>query len=154
MQRSDFMRMINESFPGGLTCSFQDAQLSEFIQIKRRRVTHMPEKRVVSVVGPQDENLWVLGPDVHIDSQGKSLSPEESNYIWISDMYCGPGVAPKSSACSIQLLLTTGSMVELINLLQDVMKHNFLPTLLTIGATAIALHYKTIMEKFDFALFH
>lgn len=151
MQRSDFMRMINESFPtGGLTCSFQDHQLSEFIQIKRRTVTHMPEKRVVSVVGPQDDDLWVLGPDVHIDSQGQSINPEESSYIWISDMYSGPGVAPKSSACTIQLPLTTGSLVLLMDLLRETMKHNFLPAVLTIGATCIALHYKTVMEKFEF----
>lgn len=87
MQRSDFMRMINESFAiGGLTCSFQDYQLSEFIQIKHRTVTHMPEKKVVSVVGPLDDSLWVLGPDVHINSQGESINPEESSYIWISNM--------------------------------------------------------------------
>ena len=118
MQHSDFMRMINESFPtGGLTCSFQNHQLSEFIQIKRRTVTHMPEKRVVSVVGPQDDDLWVLGPDVHINSQGQSISPEKSSYIWISDMYSGPGVAPKSSACTIQLPLATQSLVLLMDLL-------------------------------------
>ena len=151
MQRSDFMRMINESFPtGGLTCSFQDHQLSEFIQIKRRTVTYLPEKRVVSVVGPQNDNLWVLGPDIHINSQGQSVSPEESSYIWISDMYSGPGVAAKSSACTIQLPLGTQPLLMLMDLLRETMKHNFFPAVLTIGATCIALHYKTVMEKFEF----
>ena len=63
MRHVDFMKMINKSFPtGGLTCSFQDHQLSEFIQIKRRTAAPVPTKLAVEDIGPQDEDLWVLGP--------------------------------------------------------------------------------------------
>ena len=43
MRRTDFMKMINASFPAGrLTCSFQDQQLSEYIQIKHRSTGPLP----------------------------------------------------------------------------------------------------------------
>ena len=53
MRKNDFMKMINDSFlTGGLTCSFQDQQLSEFVQIKRRMANQIPTKIAVKVVGP------------------------------------------------------------------------------------------------------
>lgn len=67
MRRSDFMRMINKSFPKvGLTCSFQDNQLAELIQIKRRAVKNMSCKQAVSIVGPQDPdcNMWVSSAEL------------------------------------------------------------------------------------------
>ena len=61
MRHADFMKMINELFPtGGLTCSFKDHQLSEFIQIKKRTAAQVPMKLAVQDVGPQDEDLSVL----------------------------------------------------------------------------------------------
>lgn len=35
-------------------------------------------------------------------------------------------------------------------MLRKTMKHNFLPAVVTIRATCITLHYKTVMEKFGF----
>ena len=61
------MKMINASLPaGGLTCSVQDQQLSEYIQIKYRSTGVLPVKKAVQHVGKQDKNLWVMGPDVYI----------------------------------------------------------------------------------------
>jgi len=58
MKRFDFMRMLNSSFPGGgLTCSFQDHQLSEYIQVKKRVAKEVPTKQAVSVVGPQNNGF-------------------------------------------------------------------------------------------------
>ena len=40
MKKVEFMKMINKSYKqGGLTCSFNDFQLSEFVQHKRRKAS-------------------------------------------------------------------------------------------------------------------
>ena len=57
------MKMINASFPaGGLTCSVQDQQLSEYIQIKHQSTGVLPVKKAVQHVGKQDKiyGSWVL----------------------------------------------------------------------------------------------
>ena len=149
MKRSDFMKMLNSFFPGGgLTCSLLDHQLSEFIQIKKRNVKELPTKRAVSVIGPQNADLWVLGPSTHISSNGELV--EESDYIWVSDLYAGPGVADSMSACNISLPLTAEPLGPLLNQLMCITKHNFFPSLLMIGSCAMALHYNTVKDKLGF----
>lgn len=149
MKKTDFMKMINESFPtGGLTCSFQDQQLSEFIQAKRRLATHIPTKKVVKTVGPQNADLWVLGPDIIINSEGRSVSSEESEFIWISNLYNGPGVALNTSACLVRTPLQTEPLIQLFEILETIMMHNFFPSIFTLAAFAKALHYETIKKKF------
>ena len=90
------MKMINASFPaGGLTCSFQDQQLSEYIQIKHRSAGPLATyQKDVRHVGRQGQNLWVMGSDVHIDSLGNLIDKINSPYVWIGHLYSGPGVAP------------------------------------------------------------
>lgn len=63
-------------------------------------------KKAVSLVGPQDNHVWVLGADVHITSDGHYIDAEEREYIWISDLYTGPGVADEASACKYNYLST------------------------------------------------
>jgi len=130
--------MINSSFPsGGLTCSFQDCQLTEFIQIKKRRISQMPIKKAVCIVGPQGDGLWVLGRGLYINQD-------------VSDLYDGPGVANISSFCNVSLPLSTADLSPLLNQLKTTMQHNFFPALLTIGACAMALHYVTIKKELGF----
>ena len=148
MRRCDFMRMISSSFPsGGLTSSFQDHQFSQFIQIKRRIAKQIPTKKAVAVVGPQENHVWVLGANVHISSDGNHI---ESEFIWISDLYMGPGVADKASACKIHLPLNDQSLEPLLAQLKVIMKHNFFPALMLMGSSVMALHYNTIKAKFGF----
>ena len=152
IQKADFMKMINESFStGGPTCSFQDQQVSEFIQAKRRLATHIPRKKVVKSVGPQNTDLWVLGSDVNINSEGRSISNEESEFIWISNLYNGPGVALNTSACLVSMPLSTMPLIELVETLETMMKHNFFPSVFTLAAFAKALHYEMIKKSLKIA---
>ena len=78
MRRSDFMKMIKSSFPSwGLTCSFQDHQLSQFIQIKRRTAKHIPTKKAVSLVGPQDNHVCdnASACKIYLPLDDQSLEP-------------------------------------------------------------------------------
>ena len=149
MRRLEFMKMLNDSFPtGGLTCSLQDHQLSEYLQIKKRNTPRLPEKIAVKSVGQQDQDVWVLGPDCHISSNGELLTQDESPYVWISHLYSGPGVAPHDSACKISLPLNTQSLPLLMNKLEDIMQHNYVSSLLVLGACAMSLHYNTIIDNY------
>lgn len=151
MRKPDFMRTINSSFPsGGLTCSFQDCQLSEFIQIKKRRIRQIPIKKAVSMMGPQTHDFWVLGRDLYINSHGALITPEESDYVWISDVYAGPRVADISSSCNICLPLNESHLAPLLNQLKVVMKHNFFPAMLLVGGCTMALHYVSIKKELGF----
>lgn len=95
MKKEWFIHQINASFGGGLTCSLNDYQLSEYVQHRLRRQGKLPVKYAVEKVGPQSNGWWVLGSDVCISSSGKLHDPLESNYIWIGHLYSGPGIAPQ-----------------------------------------------------------
>ena len=143
------MKMLNDSFPtAGLTCSMQDHQLSEYLQIRKRNTSRLPEKLAVRIVGQQDRNIWVFGPNCHINSDGILVNLDESSYVWISHLYSGPGVAPHQSACNVMLPLDAKALPSLITTLKDVMQHNFIPSLLVLGACAMALHYNTVMKNY------
>lgn len=51
MNTIEFMGMINYSFPeGGLTCSFNNAQMNQFYQLKKREAGVLPVKAAVNKV--------------------------------------------------------------------------------------------------------
>jgi len=153
MRRLDFMKMLNESFPtAGLTCSMQDHQLSEYLQTKKCKTSRLPEKLAVKSVGQQSDNdaVWVLGPNCHISSNGTILSDDESPYVWISHLYSGPGVAPNDSKCNVPLPLSTNSLPSLMNSLCNIMQQNFILSVMVLGACAMAMHYKTIINAYMF----
>lgn len=51
MNTIEFMGMINYSFPeGGLTCSFNNAQMNQFYQLKKREAGVLPVKAAVNQV--------------------------------------------------------------------------------------------------------
>ena len=56
-----------------------------------------------------------------------------SNHVWLGNMYRGAGVADNSNNCSISLPLTTEPLSRLLHNLKAVMKHNFLPCVLTMA---------------------
>lgn len=93
------MQQLNHSFQeGGLTCSFNDFQLAEFIQQKRRKAGKLPILKAVEKVGKQNDGTWVLGPDVYIDAYGTLLDPNQSKYVRVGHLYSGPNIAPQHTA--------------------------------------------------------
>ena len=64
-RKCDFMRELNGSYKiTFLQCSFSDKELSEFIQVKKRKKRPLPVKHAVSHVGLQADGTWVLGSNV------------------------------------------------------------------------------------------
>ncbi len=61
-KKDKFMLQLMYSFKeGGLTCSFNDFQLAEYIQQKRRHVGKLELTKAVKQVGLQENGTWVLG---------------------------------------------------------------------------------------------
>lgn len=141
MRKEKFVHQVNYSFGGGLTCSMNDFQLSEYIQQRIRKQGKLPLKTAVEKVGLQKDGTWVLGPGIYISSQGFLLDHAESTHIWIGHLYCGPGIAPQYSACNIEVPLSVDPLRRLFSHLQLVMKHNFYPCIMTIGCGALALPF-------------
>lgn len=145
------MQQINFSYSeGGLTCSFNDYQLAEFIQHRRRESGQLLVKNAIEHVGRQLDGSWVLGPGLFLDNKGVIQDPSESKYAWIGDLYVGPGIAHHKTACTIYLPLSTRPLQDLYMWAKENMMHNFIPTMLMAGSSCMALHYKTIIETFLF----
>lgn len=150
MRKDRFMQQINSSHEGGLTCSFNDYQLAEFIQILQRRSGALPIKKAVEHVGIQDDGTWIFGPDRFFDGSGRLQDPSESQYAWIGNMYEGPGIAHASAACSIPLPLSVNPLVDLYTWLEINMQHNFVPSMLVMGSCLLAFHYKKMIQTLLF----
>ncbi len=143
MKKDKFMLQLNYSFQeGGLTCSFNDFQLAEYIQQKRRHVGKLESTKAVKQVGLQEDGTCVLGPNLLLQDASVSC------YLWISHLYKGPGFALQSDACKIELPLSTDPLRNLVEHLRNTMAHNFFPALLLLGSCAMAMHYNTILQKF------
>ena len=140
---------INHSYhgEGGLTSSFTDLQLSEFIQQKRQREGNLPVKKAVAEVGPQEDGSWALGPSLHFNSDGQLLDMSHSKYVWIGHLYMyeGPKIAPQVTACQIQLPISTAPLKEMLMWAEDNLKHNFILLVLVVGSFAMALHYTCLL---------
>ena len=70
-----------------------------------------------------------------------------AEYVWIGHIFEGHGVPKLESACSITLPLSTVRLKSFIEILSETLKHNFIPGLLTLGSTALIIHYQLLIEK-------
>ena len=72
------MRMMNQSCGGGnFTCSFNDREMSEYIQY-RKREDPVDVKSVATVLGEQPNgNIWILNKECYLDKHGSILDPSD-----------------------------------------------------------------------------
>jgi len=151
-RKVDFMRAVNRSSrEGGLTCSFVDKEITQFIQFKKRQVKY-PKKMAVPYIGrhitaDSTYPTWVLGPKLFLDDEGNEIDEKKSDLVWIGHLLSATQVADDDTQLPISLPLGTESLNELITTLDIVMHHNFYPSVLALGATAMALHYTTILQR-------
>ena len=68
------MRVLNwSSRVGCLQCSFNDKDLNEYVQLKKRRSV-LQKKSAVQKIGRQFNNTWILGEDFCITSHSQHRS--------------------------------------------------------------------------------
>ena len=112
----------------------------------RKREKEIPKRDVVTYVGQQADNYWVLSKNVQLDGNGCVLSVDEYKYIWLGEVYNGPGIPPASDGCSIELPLTTDPLCLLIDHLRKSMRHNFMPAVLTMASFLLVMNYKKLLK--------
>ena len=91
-----------------------------------------------------------MSSDVHLTANGLAIEEEERQYIWVGNIYSGPGVALSHEACAIELPLTTDPLCCLVENIKSTIVHNFVPTIMTMASTVLALHYKTLLQTLKF----
>ena len=147
-KKADFMKCLNSSYKlACLQCSFSDKEVSEYIQHKKREAAMLPRKYAVKRVGKQPDGTWVLSPNVYLSSKGDLIAMEESQYVWIGDVFAGDGVASVVDQCAIELPLTVDPLCALLPELRKHFKHNFFPCVMTMAAGVLSLHYQSMIRK-------
>jgi len=136
-----FLSDIRSSFGyGGLNCSLSDRDLADFHNFLEKDFDFTERSKLgVQCVGRQMTgeklaNIWVLNPEVHINSQGERVSVDDSEYVWqpiggpcIETAY-GKNVSKIDIRSTVQLPLeSTESLSNLLTSLKVVLKHNFIP---------------------------
>lgn len=132
-------------------CSFTDKEVSEFIQAKKRWDGHLEAKKAVSRVGRQENGSWVLNEEVIVGVSGQQVSLDTSPYTWIGHLLEGPGVAKPGDAIPVEVSLSSQRLEPLVQALRSILKHNFFPGMLVLGACAMSLHYEAICRSSSIA---
>ena len=85
---------------------------------------------------------------IQIDSGGKVLAPEESPYILLGKTLVGHvSNVPSDDICpQISLPLSSSPLRRLLSVLKIAMKHNFIPSLVVIAGSVMALHYSAVIR--------
>ena len=117
---------------------------------KKRSVPELPKKFAVAMVGKQQDGSWVMASNVYLSPSGEIADPASSKYVWIGHVFSGSGVASNAQQCSIDLPLTTDPLCNLMESLRVSMCHNFMPFVLTMASTILALHYQAMLQKLKF----
>ena len=145
------MRLVNWSYRVGcLHCAFSDKELCDFVQEKKRKQLSISKKYAVETIGKQRDGTWVLGQDAYFNCTGAAISLEESTFIWISNIFNGPGIAPPSKQCMIKFPLSTAPLINILVELECLMKQNFFPTVTMLGAMNLVLHYSELLDNLKF----
>lgn len=82
-----------------------------------------------------------------VSSDGTTLELSETAYVWISDVFSGPGIPRASLAGLVEPSLSTTSLPPLLEVLKKHLAHNYYPAMLFMGAGILSLHYQEFIER-------
>ena len=150
--RSRFLSHINNSFgSGGMSLAFNEAQFASFIQfLKQESMGSLVIRKAVGIVGKQRDNVWVLGPDIHIDADGRVIPPTDQTHVWM-DRIIEDGLGSVAQEEVLPLLATplvpdTSILHSIVQHLRVIMHHNFFPAILMAGGALMSLHYSAVVQ--------
>ena len=157
-KKIDFINQLSYTFgSGGLTCSFADKELTQYVSWKRRKFhnnEHMLDKGGVLQLGRQPcGNIWILSEDCFINKEGQIST--DHNYVWLKNL-SSFGTSPKDHisldeiSCNVIKPLSITTLPSLVTTLEKCLEHNFLSAVLFMGAGAMIFHYCKILELFKF----
>lgn len=147
-----FMSQINQSFAsGGMSSALDNVALIEYFQYLQRSHTEpLPVKIAVMNTGRQDDGTWVFNANTFVSSKGDILSLNESDLVWLSrDLICdGDKIKSEDISPHISTPLTVDRLKDLVLTIENISKHNFIPTIMMIAGTLVSFHYETIVDTY------
>ncbi|XP_019860084.1 PREDICTED: uncharacterized protein LOC109588352 isoform X3 [Amphimedon queenslandica] len=106
-----------------------------------RASTDCRKKTMVTSIGKQEgHDIWVLAPNVHIDSKGNIVPEDQHQFYWDEQTHF--------DFCKINLPLDTMALWELLNCVEVAMPDNFMSTYLTITSSVLVGHFETVIRQF------
>lgn len=122
--KARFMWQVNQSFgSGGMSSSLENTHLTEYIQyLQRSHDGILPVKRAVVCTGRQTDGTWVLNADTFISPDGESISPTETNLVWLDKDLIFENDKVRSADISpvISHPLSTNPLKELVKTLEKI----------------------------------
>ena len=134
-----------------MTSSLENNQLIDYFQyLQRSSETSLPIKRGVLLTGMQPNGIWVLNEQTFISSEGKLLNQNETALVWLNKdlIFETDKIRSIDITPTIQLPLTERVLVNLVNTVEIISQHNFIPSLVVIGGIILAFHYETVVELY------
>ena len=158
-KKADFVNQLNSSFgSGGLSCSFADKELVQFInwKITQYKDVGVVKKEGILRMGKQPcGKVWVLSPDLFLNENGNVVQNDEHPYVWLNNLVSFVGT-PKEAmleeiTCSVARPLDSSqsSFTEFMKTLQSCLQHNFLSGVLFLGGGAMCFHYRKVIDLFE-----
>ena len=160
-----FMAQLNNSFgSGGMSLALSEAQFSLFFQFLKNDVANLPIVKATTHVGEQSDGIWVLNKSTQIDGDGELITQENQTYVWLEEAFIDKyanlslshmvpkviipltsNILSRYEACcdTLRLVLICLNVLEcrLIEQMEIIMQHNFLPFLLMLGGMIVGFHY-------------
>ena len=155
-RKSDFISQLSNSFgSGGLSCSFSDAKLSQYMSWKQEKFhkshSSFMQKQGVTQLGKQPcGNIWVLSEDCFLNRNGEY---ESHDYVWlknISSFGTGKEISLEVISCDITQPITTEHFKPMLTNLRTCLQHNFYSAILLMGAGIMCFHYRKLIEMMRF----
>ena len=146
------MLQVNNSFgSGGMTSGLEGGQLVDYFQYLQRSLeTPLPVKKAILYTGIQPDGSCVINDKTFISPDGILLNAEESDYVWLgkeiffdSDKIKTIDIAPQ-----IPLPLSTTPLCHLVQSLQIICKHNFIPALVVVAGVMMSFHYSVVKDTY------
>jgi len=160
------MNQINSTFEsGGLICSLNDKELSQYISWKKRCFyKSFPDREskvgVLSLGRQKCGNIWIFNQAVAIQRDGTFATAHK--YVWLKncltfgtkelsldEISCDIRV-PRSIPNSNSTSVANPNFEELLLILENCLEHNYLSCLLMMGAGVACFHYQEILKLFRF----
>ena len=154
-KEAEFIYQLNTTFgSGGLVCSFNDNELTQYI-IWKRKMFHsqdMLAKEGILRLGMQPcGKMWAFSDKIFIHEHG--LITTTHQYAWLAMGARALAASQKEITldditCDIKEPLSTSSFKDLLVKLKLCLKHNFLSCILLMGGGAMNFHYKLLQQIF------
>ena len=164
----NFHAALNRSFDGGgglwISQSLTDKMLNSYLmKMITSTFTEEGENQknsleAASCIGRQPKStVWVLNSSVQINEDGNLIPKEEQSYVWITDKLAAlrgldSGEQLSSFLANLELqhhIELANSLYTALHLLRKMMGSNFIPSVFTLAAVPMNVHFEYFQKKFN-----